>query len=1075
MSARLTIVALACLISASALALADEPRLVNVPAGNLIEGLESLAKQCGVDVIYPSGELKGLKTRGVSGTLEPKEAFRKLIEGTPLILKEQGNALLITLPGASTRSQSSNPSETAGSDEQSQEGKTKSSSNFLLAQVDQGQTSSDASVANTDEKSKQRDELHEVHPNMPEILIKGSRVMNVDVKRTEDDAQPYYIFDSQQIEQSGATNVEDFLKQELTMNTTALTSSQQYGSGAGGTSSINLRGLGANETLILIDGRRSAAVTVLTATGQPDINGIPLAAIERIEVLPSSASAIYGGAAVGGVVNIVLKKDFQGGEINGIYDSTFNAGAPIRTLNATYGFSLEDGKTRIMLSGQYSDAQPLVVNDRSDLVGRGISTILSNSPSFLYNLANPFQGATTNIASANGSNLILKGGTPLNSPITYVPAGAAPGSNLAGGLLANAGTYNLNLSPGTGEYGLQNAMGASPQDETFMATVRREFAPGFEAFSEFSTVSNSSRQLYNFFSGDTFSIPSTAPDNPFQQAVNLTFPSTLSAPLTTDSVTQSATVGFLARLPGSWKSEFDYTWSRNSLEYAIPGLDFIAVPAALAAGTLNPFADTIAYPLNLGRYQTTETYSGNSTLDDIGLRASGPLGSLPWGEPTLTIGLEHRKEGSHNGELYVPYPSSPTDNQNFLVFGQSQSTNSLYAEAQIPLVTSQNALPLVRALEVQLAGRSESYAVHTDTPYAYLSPVFLEAYNPPAEKLTINYTSTNPTVGLKYEPLEELTLRTSYSKAFLPPTASQFLPNPSLVCGPTPCQLITDPQTGQTYLVNYTQGGNPNLRPQTSRDWDLGVIWEPQEQGLRGLRVDLEYYDITQPNYITTPTVQEIVSNPQYASLVTRDPTTGRITVVNDSYVNAEMYKTNGWDLSLDYRKSTAYGTFGLHAVGTVIEHDLRQYTVGGPLADYVGFPSEGGEAKTKANGSLTWTYRHWMLGWTTTFFGSYEQAGAPGSAPVLFYSNTYYTDAQGGYTIPSQVYHDVFATYTLKEVSTGSSVANHLLSDMTVQFGIKNLFNKVPPFDAYYGPYFYSPYGSARLRDYWLSVKKTF
>src|SRR5262249_47891111 len=132
---------------------------------------------------------------------------------------------------------------------------------------------------------------------------------NVDLPRTIDDAQPYYIFDSKTIQQSGAANIEDFLKQRLTMDTAAWSNVQSATSNFGNTSAISLRGLATNETLVLVDGRRRAAVTLSTGPVQPDINGIPLSAIDRIEVLPSSASGIYGGNAIGGVVNIILKKD----------------------------------------------------------------------------------------------------------------------------------------------------------------------------------------------------------------------------------------------------------------------------------------------------------------------------------------------------------------------------------------------------------------------------------------------------------------------------------------------------------------------------------------------------------------------------------------------------------------------------------------------------------------------------------------------------------------------------------------------------------------------------------------------
>jgi iron complex outermembrane recepter protein len=317
--------------------------------------------------------------------------------------------------------------------------------------------------------------------------------------------------------------------------------------------------------------------------------------------------------------------------------------------------------------------------------------------------------------------------------------------------------------------------------------------------------------------------------------------------------------------------------------------------------------------------------------------------------------------------------------------------------------------------------------------------------------------------------VDDLTFRVSYAKAFLPPTAEQLLPNPTPL---TSTVDITDPLTGETYGVRRSRGGNPNLSPQTARDWDLGVIFEPQEEFLKGLRIDLEYYKITQPNYITRPTVQLVVGSPQYASRVTRDPVSGRITVVDISYVNALEYKTNGWDLTINYRKATPFGILGLHALATFAAHDQRQYAIGGPFADYAGYPNDGGEAKLKANATFTWEYGHWRIGWTTTYFGNYYQTGAPGSPSALQGGgpDPYYTDAQGGYTIPSQAYHEIFGSYSSGKTPVG------LLSNITIQLGVKNVFNKLPPFDAYYSPYLnYSPYGDARLRDYWISFSKSF
>src|SRR5262249_20376678 len=147
---------------------------------------------------------------------------------------------------------------------------------------------------------------------VPEILIKGSKSLNIDIHRTRDDVLPYVVFDHEAISQSGVQTLDEFLKQRLPMNTVAQSNTQSAVSGSG--SRIDLRGLGTNQTLVLVNGRRVADLQVnpSNAGDQSDLNGIPVGAVERIEVLPTSASGIYGGSATGGVVNIVLKKDFKG-------------------------------------------------------------------------------------------------------------------------------------------------------------------------------------------------------------------------------------------------------------------------------------------------------------------------------------------------------------------------------------------------------------------------------------------------------------------------------------------------------------------------------------------------------------------------------------------------------------------------------------------------------------------------------------------------------------------------------------------------------------------------------------------
>lgn len=156
---------------------------------------------------------------------------------------------------------------------------------------------------------------------------------NMDIPRTEDDVQAYTLIEREELERSGVTTVTEALAKLLPMATSSLNNSDYF---ATTSSQINLRGLGANQTLVLINGRRSAGTGnrgTAEATQQPNINNIPLAAIERIEVLPTSAAAIYGSGAIGGVINVVLRKDYVGRDLDLRYANTTDDKRPVQSFN----------------------------------------------------------------------------------------------------------------------------------------------------------------------------------------------------------------------------------------------------------------------------------------------------------------------------------------------------------------------------------------------------------------------------------------------------------------------------------------------------------------------------------------------------------------------------------------------------------------------------------------------------------------------------------------------------------------------------------------------------------------------
>src|SRR6266853_312493 len=196
--------------------------VVNIEAQPLRGALRAFGEQTGLQVLFRSEDasIAGVTTQAVAGELSAQETLDRLLAKTGLKY-EFVNTHTVRISSAAR------PASAIGARDGGDPGVSR------LAQVEQGKDQNTSSVEKPDDssdKKKKKDELEPYQVNTPEVLIVGSRVMNVDVKRTEDDVQPYYILDSKMIEQSGATNVEDFLNQRLTMNTNLLTNSQADGS-----------------------------------------------------------------------------------------------------------------------------------------------------------------------------------------------------------------------------------------------------------------------------------------------------------------------------------------------------------------------------------------------------------------------------------------------------------------------------------------------------------------------------------------------------------------------------------------------------------------------------------------------------------------------------------------------------------------------------------------------------------------------------------------------------------------------------------------------------------------------------
>jgi len=1105
-------------------------------AGALI----AFSKQSGADVLYSYDEAKDVLSNGVAGDYEPVRALGLLLQGTGLeATREKSGKFIVKkstlVPGGTVEGTLAWPGGEPAEGvwvfirESGRATQTNQAGEFIFSSVPEGTYSliaradgyqplqitdvvvkEEADLVISKQPMRKIDEVAKLAP----YVVRAESVItldpfavtsekekpytaNMDIPRTIDDVQPYFIFDSETIEQSGAANIETFLKQRLTMNDVARTLSDSNSSFAGTTSSINLRGLGTDQTLVLINGRRVANVTMQGTDYQPDLNGLPMEAIDHIEVLPSSASGIYGGGAAGGVVNVVLKKNYRGASVTATYDNTFDTDTAQRTFGLSYGTALEHGRTHLTLSASWTNSNILMAQDRPAEFAIPLARLLQNYPNLLSSATSPLLGALPNItpSSSTVTTLTLKNGTSLKATKTYIAAGTSATTSrtdLYASLLANAGKWDTTMPETMQLYtGLKQVMGAPTNTRSLRASLDRKMLPWLDGYLEVSRHDDNSNSL--FFSPITLVVAAASPINPFNNSVRIALPVAAEGVSTTNTRRWDASFGAVITLPADWNANVDYTHSESHLyNYSNSNVQLGALQDAATAGTINPFVDTLANPLNLDPYIGGSTIVSDATADELTLRGTGPLPSLPWGAPRLAFNLDERSSNNKGG-WYDNTFGSASASQAYVTqfYGRKSAIDSGYIEAEVPLI-KKDWRPLLRGLELQLTGHIDRYTVDTGTTYKNtyynVTPPTVSYTGPtlngqPTFSRT-SYNSSSHSAGLKYQPLRDLILRASVSSAFVPPTPAQLTSNPALS---TNAISVTDPRTGlkTPTTVHTISGGNPDLKPQDSKTKDLGVIWQPSAGWLSGLRLDAEYQDLAVTNAISTLSVDMMLGlESQFPDRVTRD-TSGNITTVDISSINLYRYRLRQWDFTADYTRKTPAGTFTLTSEATLIRHVQKQVSPTLPMYEYAGYnPAENTSAgpKVRDNSTLVWSWRRWTASWTVRYTGTYKVYGAAGgplslqSAKGGVYRN--YVAAMGTDRIPSQTYHDLFLGYAFDRHENRSWGLAKALDGVKLQLGVRNVMDKVPPIDASSssaGYNYVSPYGDFRLRSYWITMKKFF
>ena len=1042
----------------------DEPAEFDIPAQGLDSALLAFSEQGKIQVVVSTDAVSGRETDGVEGEHTPREALEHLLANAGLTYSTVG---LETVAVSAAEEESSGKAQAA-------------SSAILMAQAstnDKTDPAEESTDSSTDDAADRRSHTLEFDAStgrfeiLDEIIVRGSR-RNVAIGRSENDPQPFVVFDTDELRSSSVIDLDDFFRKRL--SSSGSVNNLATSPGGSNRSSIDLRGLGEDQTLILVNGRRQPSVIGSGQTfGQADINGIPISAIERIEVLPATAAGIYGGGATGGAINIILKSDYQGGEASITYDNAFDTDAGSLRFDAAGSFMLEGGKTQITANASYLTSNSLLNQDRS-FSREGQARTLANAPERL--LDGLPTGFTTNIFGF--TPLVLDDGTELGSQRTFVPVGYAGAASDGGqAFVANAGLQNTDL-PNDSFLGDGDRIAILNNPTVYSAnlSLRREFTDQLSLYVDALHSRNEGRfEVGNSQGlGRLNFVPGSAPTNPFQNDVFVIIPYPFLSGESTNTadVTQIST-GFIYSLSDSWSLSGEYSWSKSNTESFSPS-PFVndgAFEAAIASGDIDVFADLNAFPPDISPFLLSDpgTRSKNeNSLDVFSLRASGTAMSLPGGDATIALLAERRDESlksqlrtiaDRDGEGFTGFLEAPAD----------QVVNSFFGEIYIPIVSKQNSRPGLRLFDLTVSGRYDDYTIKTAADFGS-SSVFIPDISQPLPEIDlqeVSFDGSGVVVGARYSPIEGMTFRASFATGFLPPTTSELRP----LIQENRFEALVDPQRGGVRTVTgpfvVSLRGNPELEPEQSESISLGAIFNPHF--IDGLRFSVDYVRIDKTDEIGAINPDLLLANEASfpgrvirAELTDDDAalgfTAGEILELNVSQLNLSETSVESIDYNVDYSRETELGNFSLYANLT---HNITFETKISEEADSVdsiGFTDSVPELR--GNFGLDWSNSSWRAGWNSQFFGSRKVFSSTIASLGLEQSEI---DLQGRSEVPAQWLHDLYVGYTFRQYG------------LNLTAGIVNVFNdyEIVATPGFGGRVLYPT--DPRLRSYTLSVTKQF
>jgi len=845
------------------------------------------------------------------------------------------------------------------------------------------------------------------------VDVTGSNIKRVDTET----AAPIQTITREDIQATGLQTISDVVRQITASNNGSISASFTNGFSASG-SGVSLRGLGPNNTLVLLNGRRLANFGLADDghASYPDLQSIPFDAVERIEILKDGASAIYGSDAVAGVVNVILRQQFTGVTATGTYGTTSKGAGDQYKAAITAGFGdLTKDRFNAFISFDYQQQEAFASNKARDYMG---SNNLTNLGFGDQRLGNPFVlGTTTPLGNVRPVNPAT-GGSP--GAFQSLPGNCTSGPVSAGFCLWDSKDWT-DLQPkiertnvyARGAYNFTDSIQGYTELSFFQVKTDTRFTPTGTRANWYNPANNSIASSVNVF------LPVGHPDNPFSannQGARLHYVDTALGGR--DSSYQTDNQRYLFGVKGtSWKWDWDVAglymsadtdatrknfYSYDRLQQGLAGttpFGFYRIGAN--AGLNNPAIYDYIAP------DRTWSIKSENTIFDA--KASRDLMKLDGGQLALAVGYQYIKEELSN-------PGTPgTDTGNVVGLGYSAA----FGSRDINAVFAELYVPILKNLEVTGAARFDDYSDAGNT--------------------------TNWKIAAKWTVIPQLVLRGTYATAFRAPglyetSTANASAGFTSARDPIRCPITGNSADCQATVLGINIG-NPFIKPETSTTWTTGVIWEP----VPGLSGALDYWNIETKDQITIGSVQGVLNSPGNfpAATIGRDtnnlpgiPNSGTVLYVSTPYQNANTVKTDGIDLDITWKQSLKnWGQLTTEVQWTRIFNYSQ--TLGGIEYKYAGtsgnydVSSGSGTPEDRVNLILGWNRGPWSATGTVRYVSGYDELpwsneGAKAPDDCLWHPVGSGATFEGGCTVKSFTTFDLAASYKgFKNLDIFGSVIN--------------------------------------------------